>query len=129
MMCAKWFLSLVLISLLATLAGCGSKGATSSAAELEKAFPAAPTAGIATPSGPIQTHVTAAATAIKDKHYEAAITELDSLRAQRGLTPDQYLTLNKISGEVMQKLVALAEKGDAQAKAALDRLKQERDKR
>lgn len=96
---------------------------------MEKAFPPPVRAGADSQSPPTQSHAPAAVTAIKAGDYPKAMEELEALRKQPALTPDQYMALNKISGEVMQKLVSLAEKGDVNAKAALERLKRERDRR
>jgi hypothetical protein len=115
---------------LMAITGCGGSGSGSpSAAELDKAFATA--AKATTDSGPAsnQKRAAAAAAAIRARDYPKAMEELETLRVQKGLTPDQYMILNKVSGELMQKLVAQADKGNVQAKAALDRLKQQRDQR
>ena len=114
---------------LVAAAGCGGDGGASpSAADLDKAFAANSKTG-AVAGAAMQPHAAAAVLALKAKDYPKAMAELEALRTQSGLTPDQYMTLNKVSGDVVQKLATLADKGDAQAKAALERLKQERDRR
>jgi hypothetical protein len=107
-------------------AGCGSRESKPNAAELETAF--AIKAGTDTGASAAQSHAAVAAKAIRAADYLKAMEEMELVRMQAGLTPDQYLALNKVSGDVMQKLVTQADKGDAQAKAALERLRQERDK-
>ena len=121
---------LITVAGLLAVSGCGGgSGANPGAAELEKAFPPSARAGADSQSTPTQSHASAAVTAIKAGDYPKAMDELEALRKQPALTPDQYMALNKVSGEVMQKLASLAEKGDAKAKASLEHLKQERDRR
>ncbi len=121
---------LITVAGLLAVSGCGGgSGANPGAAELEKSFPSPARTGADSQSLPTQSHAPAAVAAIKAGDYPKAMDELEALRKQPALTPDQYMALNKVSGEVMQKLASLAEKGDAKAKASLEHLKQERDRR
>ncbi len=127
-MCFRGLLWLVPALVLAGVAGCGGKAGElqKRALELEKVFAATsaqPNAGRG------QSHASAAAAAMKAGDYPNAMLELSALQTQAGLTPEQRMTVNAVAGDVMQVLVKSAANGDAQAKAALERLKQERDRR
>jgi hypothetical protein len=127
-MCLRGLVWLIPALVLAGVAGCGGKAGEleKKALELEKVF-AATTAQPNASAG--QGHASAAAAAIKAGDYPKAMLELSALQTQAGLTPEQRMTVNAVAGDVVPVLVKSAANGDAQAKAALERLKQERDRR
>lgn len=116
-------LALLAVSALLAMTGCGKKaGVNASVADLERAFPSAGQAAASQGSDSIQSRVASVIAAIKEGNLPRAMDEITILRRQRGFTPDQRMVVNQVAGELEKSLIAQAEKGDAQAKAALDRV-------
>jgi hypothetical protein len=121
----------VLIPLLsASLVGCGGKNASpkADAMELEQAFglkPGAPPSEEPTPAG----LASRAVAAIRAQDWPKAVSLLGQLRRARELTADQMHAVHNAQGNANVRLVELAGKGNAEAKAALDRSKREADAR
>ena len=116
--------------LAAALAGCGgSKGsARSDAAELERAF------GLKAGAAPSQEPTPAgaasrAAAAPRAQDWPRAMSLLNWMRLYASLTADQARAVQNAYGDAHLRLSELAAKGNAEAKAALDRAKQEADRR
>jgi hypothetical protein len=119
-------LLLAAVSLLA-MGGCGKKqDVKTETSNLEKAF-AAP--GAPSQDDPVQNCINAAMTAIKSNDYPAALSALDALRKQKGLTASQRMAVNSAAGQIEADLVRRAAAGDQKAKAALDGMRQVGDQR
>lgn len=111
-------------------AGCGQKKASPKADRLalEQAFnlPAATPA----PNGNSPAAVAAkAVAAIKAEDWVTAVPLLHQLRSMPGLTADQFEAVHNANGNAYVRLVEMADRGSVEAKAVLDRLKQEHDRR
>jgi hypothetical protein len=121
----------VLMVCLAATAGCGKRADVKrEAAELEKAFASAsPAPGTDSAQDAIQERAAAVVAALKSRDYAAASDQLMALQRLKGLTAEQRMTVNHVSGTLVQELMARSAKGDAQAKAALERRKKERAQR
>ena len=90
-----------------------------SAAALEKA-PAAPAeGGEAIPGAAPAEQVKKAIADFKSGKMEDAVTRLQLLRAQPVMTPEQRIALQDSIASVMQEIYAMAQNGDARAKAAV----------
>jgi len=91
-----------------------------SAAALEKT-PAAPADGATdAPAGPAPAEqVKQAITDFKAGKMEDAVNRLQLLRAQPAMTPEQRMALQDSIASVMQEIYAMAQNGDARAKAAV----------
>ena len=122
-------LSLLVPILCISLTGCGKKASSKAdAAELERAFAlksGAPPSEEATPAG----LASRAVAAIKAQDWPKAVSLLGQLRKVRDLTSDQMQAVHNAQGNANVRLVELAGKGNAEAKAALDRSKREADTR
>ena len=124
------FLLAVIISFFsAGLTGCGKKAsANADAMELEQAFglkPGAPPSEETTSAG----MASRAVAAIHAQDWPKAISILGQLRRARDLTADQMHAMHNAQGNANVRLAELAGKGNAEAKAALDRSKREADSR
>lgn len=91
-----------------------------SAAALEK-VPAAPAEGAsdATPGPAPAEQVKKAIADFKAGKMEDAVTRLQLLRAQPVMSPEQRMALQDSIASVMQEVYAMAQNGDARAKAAV----------
>ena len=91
-----------------------------SAAAMEKA-PAAPADGAAEadPGPAPDEQVKKAIADFKAGKMEDAVTRLQLLRAQPVMSPEQRMALQDNIASVMQEVYALAQNGDARAKAAV----------
>ena len=111
------------------LTGCGKKASSKAdAMELEQAFglkPGAPPSEETTPAG----LASRAVAAIHAQDWPKTVSLLGQLRRARDLTADQMHAVHNAQGNANVRLVELACKGDAEAKAALDRSKREADAR
>lgn len=114
--------------LAATLTGCNKKADPTS--ELQKAArtmevanpaPAAPApAGTAQPAQPPPAQqMSQAMTAYKSGDLQDAVTQLQRLRAQAVITPEQRMALQDAMAAVMTDIYARAAKGDARAQQAV----------
>lgn len=115
--------SLALVLLVSVATACKKEdpvaGLEKSAKELEKA-PAAPAEGAeATPSAAPAEQVKQAIADFKSGKMEDAVTRLQLLRAQPVMTPEQRMALQDSIASVMQEIYAMAQNGDARAKAAV----------
>ena len=117
----------MLMACLAATAGCGKRAdVKSEATELEKAFASArPAPGTNSAQDAIQERAAAAVAALKSSAYAAASDQLMALQRLKGLTAEQRMAVNHASSTLVQALVARSAKGDSQAKAALERRKNE----
>jgi hypothetical protein len=106
--------------------GCKKSTPGAEAPPLEQAFAATNTQAGA---DEIQAEAARAAAALRQKDYNTALEKLETLQQQSNLTPEQRMSVNRAAAEVEGDLVRRAAAGDAQAKAALDRLMQARDRR
>lgn len=131
-MCAKIFL---LALLTAALVGCGKKSDPNS--ELQKAAEAiaetspeqpAPTTASAAPrtavapqpaQPPPAQQMNQAMASYKSGNLEDAVTQLQRLRAQSAITPQQRMALQDAMAAVMTDIYARAAKGDARAQLAV----------
>ena len=91
-----------------------------SAAALEKT-PAAPAEGATdAPAGAASAEqVKQAISDFKSGKMEDAVNRLQLLRAQPAMTPEQRMALQDSIASVMQEIYAMAQHGDARAKAAV----------
>lgn len=91
-----------------------------SAAALEKT-PAAPAEGAtdAPAGGAPAEQVKQAISDFKSGKMEDAVNRLQLLRAQPAMTPEQRMALQDSIASVMQEIYAMAQNGDARAKAAV----------
>ena len=98
-----------------------------SAAALEKT-PAAPADGATdAPAGPAPAEqVKQAITDFKSGKMEDAVNRLQLLRAQPAMTPEQRMALQDSIASVMQEIYAMAQNGDARAKADLEFIERSR---
>jgi hypothetical protein len=122
-------LSILVSSLCASLTGCGKKASSKAdAMELEQAFglkPGAPPSEETTPAG----LASRAVAAIHAQDWSKAVSLLGQLRRSRDLTADQMHAVHNAQGNANVRLVELAAKGNAEAKAAMERSKSEADQR
>lgn len=145
----RGFLRLARAGLLALMAGwagfgagCGQKSApAANATHLDHAFtvPAvpqppptaepSPTAPQAPPQDDVAAVAHAAANAMRSGDYESAAVALGDLKQQRGLSGDQLRAVNKSYADLYADLCIRAARGDAAAKATLEKLKQAQDRR
>lgn len=116
--------------LAAVLAGCGGDNGSpkSDAAELERAF------ALKTGEQPSQESTPAgvasrAVAALRAKEWSRALSLLNWIRLYASLTPDQAHAVQKAYADAHHRLTQQAAKGDAKAQAALDRARQEADRR
>lgn len=123
--------ALLLLLCLAGASGCGGKAdVKQDVPELEKALaPLLATSATDPGQASIQKCASGVVAALKAGNYPAAMDQFTVLQRQRGLTPEQRMVINNASSTLVQELTARAEKGDAEAKAALARRKQELDQR
>lgn len=124
---AAGFVACVLV---AVLAGCGgNKGsAKSDAAQLERAFglkAGAPPFQESTPAGV----ASQAVAALRAQDWPRALPLLDWMRRYASLTADQARGVQNAYATTFLRLTEQAAKGNGDAKAALDRAKQEADRR
>lgn len=113
-----------------TLVGCGGQKSSpkADAMELEQAFglkAGAPPSDEATPAG----RASRAVAAIRAQDWVKSVALLDQLRRVRDLTAAQMQAVHNAQGNANVRMVELAAKGNADAKAALDRSKREADAR
>lgn len=106
-------LSLPLLSA-SLLLGCGANP-QSAASRGAKAFQSAPPETKAAWN--------TAMAAIKTNGYAPALKALDDVLAQPGLTPEQGAVVKQTSTALSDQMYEAANKGDANAKAALDELR------
>ena len=121
--------SLIALMLVLPLAGCGKGSSARSAQELKQAFQAAGTeTATSQASGTlsVKAQVDQVVLAIDKKDYVGAVTGLEDLKAQRGLTDQQYQalanTMVKVQGQLSQEIAS----GDENAKKAGDLLRAQR---
>jgi hypothetical protein len=128
-MFARRIFFLMLMACLAATGGCGKRAdVKNEATELQKAFTSAsPAPGTDSAQDAIQSRATAAVAALKANDYATASDQLLALHNLKGLTAEQRMTVNHVSGTLVQELIARSAKGDSQAKAALERRKTEMD--
>jgi hypothetical protein len=107
-----FFLTLSLLALFGVLvAGCGKKSGGDA-----KAFDSASTE--------IKAAWDKGLAAAKAKDYVAAISALQQLKTQTGLTPDQLKAVEEEATAISDEMYAAANKGDAKAKDAINKLRQ-----
>jgi hypothetical protein len=124
----------ILAAAMVCLGGCGKKGATG---ELEKAAnalaesaPAPAPAPVVTPENPNPQpagpppaapaqEVKQALASYKAGNMEDAVTRLQKLRSQSGITPAQRMALQDSIAAVMSEIYGLAAKGDTRAISAV----------
>jgi hypothetical protein len=114
----------------AGLVGCGGKksSARTDAMELERAFGLVP--GVAPSEEPTPAGLASrAVAAIRAQDWPKAVSVLGQLRKVRDLTSEQMQAVHNAQGNANVRLVELAAKGNAEAKAALDRSKREAESR
>ena len=112
------------------LLGCGGKitSTKSDAAGLERAFGLK--AGEAPSQEPTPAGVASrAVAALRAQDWPRAMSLLDWLRRHASLTVDQARAVQNAYGNASIRLSELADKGNAEAKAALDRSKREAERR
>ena len=103
---AKFFCGAVLIA----LSACGKKvDVKLQAGELEKAFQA---------SQPSE-YVNLAVSAVRTNDYVVSVVALQNARRMPGMTSDQLMAVQRTLEAITADLVARADKGDANARAAL----------
>ncbi len=111
----KWLAGLALAGLVAVAAsGCG-KSAESAASDAGKLFASAPPETKATWE--------AAQTAVKANDYATALLALRRIRLHPGLTPEQVAAVDKTSLAVSDQMYEAANKGDANAKKAIETMR------
>jgi len=115
--------SLALVLLVSVATACKKEDPVAelekSAAALDKA-PAAPAEGSEATPGPAPAEQVKQAIAdFKSGKMEDAVTRLQLLRAQPVMTPEQRMALQDSIASVMQEIYAMAQNGDARAKAAV----------
>ena len=122
--------SVVACFLAAGLAGCsGGKGSTKSdATELERAF------GLKAGAAPSQESTPAgvasrAVAALRAQDWSRAVSLLNWMRLYASLTVDQARAVQNAYADAHLRLTEQAAKGNTEARAALDRAKQEADRR
>ena len=121
--------SLIALMLVLPLVGCGRSGSARSAQELKQAFQTdgnESATSQASGTHSVKAQVDQVALAIDKKDYVGAVTGLEDLKAQRGLTDQQYQalanTMVKLQGQLSQEIAS----GDANAKQAGDLLRARR---
>lgn len=123
-MIAQRITSLALLLLVSVATACKKEDPVAalekSAAAMDKA-PAAPAEGgaEATPGPAPAEQVKAAVADFKAGKMEDAVTRLQLLRAQPVMSPEQRMALQDSIASVMQEIYAMAQNGDARAKAAV----------
>lgn len=105
----RWFVSMMFVAVIAV--GCG-RGVSPSAAN--KAFDTAPPAVKATWEK--------ALAAGKTNDYAMSITLLRSLRTEPSMTPKQLEALTDTTAAITEKMMDAANRGDADAKKAMEDL-------
>jgi len=115
--------SLALVLLVSVATACKKEDPVAelekSAAALDKA-PAAPAEGAEATPGPAPAEQVKQAIAdFKSGKMEDAVTRLQLLRNQPVMTPEQRMALQDSIASVMQEIYAMAQNGDARAKAAV----------
>jgi hypothetical protein len=110
--------------------GCGGEKASpkADAGQLEQAFGIKAGATSAGDNSPADLAARAVA-AIRAGDWVKAVPILTQLRTTKGLTAHQFQAVHNANGNAYVRLVELADKGNADAKAVLDWLKKERDRR
>ena len=121
--------SLCLVLVLA-LSACSRKAdVKAQVSDLEKAFPAAAATAPAQPQTPAPVEAPAAAdasayvqsalAAVRQSDYAASVIALQKAQRARGVTAQQLMTVERAKEAIVADLVARADRGDPQAKAAL----------
>ena len=115
--------------LLLSLSACGRKvEVKSQVSELEKAFPGAASAAApaqpeasaqAAPAPDPNTFVQAALVAVRTNDYVAGVIALQNAQQSPGVTAQQLMAVEKAKQALTAELLARADRGDPQAKAAL----------
>jgi len=123
-------IKILICFLAAALAGCsgGNGSPKSDAAELERAFAlkaGAQPSPESTPAGV----ASRAVAALRAQDWARAISLLDWLRLYARLTADQARVVQRAYADAHIRLTQQAANGNAEAKAALDRAKQEAERR
>ena len=103
-----------LIALAAVIAGCGQK---------KQALPAQ-TSAFDSASPEIQAQWRKASSAAQTNGYEIAVLTLREMQARSDLTGEQRAAVDNLSTSVNDRLSEAAEKGDANAKQALEDIRQ-----
>jgi hypothetical protein len=109
------------------LSGCSKKAdVKGQVSELEKAFPtasaAAPAQGQNVPTqGPTSAdaYVQSALSAVRQNDYAASVIALQQAERARGVSAQLLLAVARTKAAITADLLARADRGDAQAKAAL----------
>jgi len=121
---ARLFAVFLAVSLLA--AGCAKQDSRSAAADLEKAFPPAPTPAApgtaATPTAPLKElnqQIHQAISAIRAKSYDEAFYTLRAVQASPNITVDQYSAIESARLAVEREVAVKAAAGDPAAVKAL----------
>jgi hypothetical protein len=116
--------ALVGLTLLAW-AGCAKKADVKSRmSDLEQSFPSA-TAPNARQTEAAQ-YVSAALSAVRQNDYAAGVVALQSVKRAPDMTPDQLRVVQDTIQALTSDLVARADRGDPQAKAALSAIERTR---
>ena len=126
----------LLLGLLA-FSGCGKKpDIQSQVSELEKAFPAAAPAAPAPaetaqpaqapPPADANAYVKAALSAVRENDYAGSVIALQSAQRMRGVTYEQLVAIERTRLAMTTDLINRADRGDAKAKAELDKIEKTR---
>ena len=119
------------LCLLLSLSACSQKAdVKTQVSELEKAFPAAvaarapaqPQATAPTQpqiGGDANTYVQSALSAVRQNDYAASVIALQNAQRARGVTAQQIMAVERAKQAMTADLIARADRGDPQAKAAL----------
>ena len=115
-------LSILAFAFSLALTGCSKKQVDTS--QLEKAFQSVPPSKAApnrsAQADPVKQMADQALTAIKANNYEAGAVALQALRSSPTLNPDQLTAVQDAMAAFQKQLVERADRGDANAKKALE---------
>ena len=113
--------------MLLVLTGCNRKvDVKASISQLEKAFPATTVPGQTDQPAPGQpppadakAYVSLALVAVRSNDYAAAVVILRGAARASGMTPEQFMAVDQAKNALITDLESRAERGDADAQAAL----------
>ncbi len=114
-----WIVGLTVIAGL-TVMGCGKKEVD--AADLERSIRAVVPATVSQ-SDPVKQVADQAVAAIRDKNYEGGAIALEALRVSPSLNGDQLTAAQDAMAAYQKQLIDLADRGDANAKRALETMR------
>ena len=114
-----WIVGLTVIAGL-TVMGCGKKEVD--AADLERSIRAVVPATVSQ-SDPVKQVADQAVAATRDKNYEGGAVALEALRVSPSLNGDQLTAAQDAMAAYQKQLIDLADRGDANAKRALETMR------